>query len=110
MVDRRGERGSQFGSLSSPWLCALVCCISPVVTYVHLLVEMHGVLYILDTSVENPISVVEQKVSQWMSPTLRGLPALRYWFVPEIYHGEAATILLLGPTTWIPGVGVVYKT
>jgi hypothetical protein len=58
MVDIRGERGSQFGS---PIVCALVCCISPVIAHVHLLIEMHDVLYILDTSVENPRSVVIQR-------------------------------------------------
>lgn len=95
---------------SSLGLCTLVCYISPMIAHVRLLVEMHDVLYILDTSIENPRSMVGQRVSQWISPTLRSLPALRCWFVSEVYHGEAAIILLLGLTTWSPGVGVVYKT
>jgi hypothetical protein len=49
-----------------------------------MLVKMHNVLYILYASTESPRSVVEKMGSQWMSPTLGNLCALRCWFMLEV--------------------------
>jgi hypothetical protein len=92
----------------------VVCFTSSVPAHVHVLVEMHDVLYFLHASSESPKSVVEKRGSQWMSSTLGKLCALRCWLILKVCYEEAAMFLLPGLMTWTPfqlqGVGAVYKT
>jgi hypothetical protein len=59
-----------------------------------MLVKMHSVLYIQYASTESPRSVVEKRGSQWTSPTLGNLCALRCWFILEVCYEGSSDVLV----------------
>jgi hypothetical protein len=64
----------------------VVCRLSSTPICAHMLVKTHKVLYVLPTSTEVTKFVVGKMGSQWISPSLWKLSALRREVSLEIYH------------------------
>jgi hypothetical protein len=71
-----------------------VCYLFSALAHVHMLVKMHNVLYIQYASTGSPRYVVEKRGSQWMSPTLGNLCALRCWFVLKVCYEGSSDVLV----------------